>query len=184
MTGTTHPPGKPVLATYLHLPNPTAFRPSYAARQDLDVIEARVPLVPFYRFLYATVGGGFSWVDRLKWSDAQLHDHLSRSDVSLLVLYVQGTPAGYAELVRGPRPEGTELAYFGIFPQFHGQGLGKHLLSAAVQRAFDDGASRVWLSTRTTDGPHAIANYEARGFTPFKTEWEPEPVHTWEPASS
>ncbi len=103
--------------------------------------------------------------------------HLSRPEVTLLVLYLDGTPAGYAELVHGSAEEGTEVAYFGIFPQFHGRGLGKHLLSVAVQRAFDDGATRVWLSTRTTDGPYAIANYEARGFRLFRTEWEPAPVH-------
>jgi len=51
-----------------------------------------------------------------------------------------------------------------------------------VQRAFDDGAQRVWLHTCTLDGPHAIANYLARGFTPYKTTTQDEPVPIdWQP---
>lgn len=177
MTTQSAPPGRPILATYLHLPNRDAFRPAFVEHPAILVLEAAHALVPFYRFLYSTVGSGFNWVDRLRWADERLHSHLSRPEVTLLVLYLDGTPAGYAELVQGSAEEGTEVAYFGIFPSFHGRGLGKHLLSVAVQRAFDDGATRVWLSTRTTDGPYAIANYEARGFRPFRTEWEPAPVH-------
>jgi hypothetical protein len=28
----------------------------------------------------------------------------------------------------------------------------------------------VWVHTCTLDGPHALANYEARGLRPFRTE--------------
>jgi ribosomal protein S18 acetylase RimI-like enzyme len=143
----------------------------------LLVMESVHPLVPFYRFLYSAVGRDFSWVDRLKWTDEQIEAHLCRPDVTLLVLYLDGTPAGYAELDSASSEPGTELQYLGIIPDFHGQGLGKHLLSATVERAFADGASRVWLSTRSTDGPHAIRNYERRGFVTYRTEWEPAPVH-------
>ena len=50
-----------------------------------------------------------------------------------------------------------------------GRGLGKHLLSAGVQRAFDDGATRVWVHTCTLDGKHALANYQGRGFMPYNS---------------
>ena len=92
------------------------------------------------------------------------------------MLYVLGTPAGYIELDAASDESGTEIKYLGIIPAFHGRGLGKHLLSAGVERAFRDGATRVWLSTRTTDGPHAIPNYEARGFVRYRTEIEPAPI--------
>lgn len=127
--------------------------------------------------MYASVGSTFSWVDRLRWTDEELYAWLTRPDVTILVLYLDGTPAGYAELVSESDEPGTEVKYIGVFPEFHGRGLGKHLLTVAVQRAFDDGASRVWLSTRSTDGPHAIANYTARGFVAYRTQWEPAPIH-------
>ncbi|HVL25141.1 MAG TPA: GNAT family N-acetyltransferase [Thermomicrobiales bacterium] len=173
----TEPPAdRPVLATYLQLPGPDAFRPATIDDADLLLMDAREPLAGFYRFLYDAVGRGFSWVDRLRWSDADLEAHLARPEVTLMVLYVRGTPAGYVELDAASDEPGTEIRHLGIIPAFHGRGLGKHLLSRAVERAFRDGAERVWLSTRSTDGPHAIANYAARGFVTYRTDWEPAPM--------
>ena len=41
----------------------------------------------------------------------------------------------------------------------------------AGRRAFAvPGTLRVWVHTCTLDGPHALANYRARGFVPFHTE--------------
>lgn len=139
------------------------------------MMRAREPLVSFYRFLYDAVGRDYWWVDRLAWSEERLAAHLSRPEVHLLVLYVCGTPAGYAELAFGSSEPGVELQYFGIIPAFHGRGLGKHLLSVAVEYAFGQGAGRIWLSTLATDSPRALANYEARGFVTYRTSWEPAP---------
>jgi len=172
-----------VTTTYLHLPSRDAFRPVLLDDPDLLLLEAHEPLPAFYRFLYGTVGREYDWTERRDWSDERLHEYLSRPSVTLLPLYVRGTPAGYVELNTASDEEaevGTELAYLGLFPAFHGRGLGKHLLSVGVARAFADGTSSVWLHTCTLDGPHALANYLARGFVPYKTETEeyrrPEPA--------
>ena len=58
----------------------------------------------------------------------------------------------------------THIHNFGLLSQFIGQGLGGHLLSQAVKRAWAWGASSVWLSTCSHDHPHALKNYLARGF--------------------
>jgi ribosomal protein S18 acetylase RimI-like enzyme len=158
-----------VTTTYLHLPSREHFSPAMIDHPDLLVFEAREPLPAFYRFLYSAVGQDYYWIDRLVWSDAELQAYLARPTVTLLVLYWRGTPAGYIELEAASVEPGTEVAYFGIIPGFHGRGFGKHLLSVGVQRAFDDGAERVWLHTCTLDGPYALANYQARGFVPYRT---------------
>jgi hypothetical protein len=44
------------------------------------------------------------------------------------------------------------------------------LLTAAVERAWEMGASRVWVHTCSLDAPAALPSYEARGFRRFKTE--------------
>jgi ribosomal protein S18 acetylase RimI-like enzyme len=162
-----------VTTTYLYLASRAAFRPAWSADPDLLVLEAREPLVAYYRFLYDAVGRDYAWIDRLAWSDERLLAHLRRPEVTLLVLHARGSPAGYIELDRAAAEPGTEIAYFGLLPAFHGRGLGKHLLSVGVTRAFDDGATRVWLHTCTLDGPHALANYLARGFVPYRTEIGP-----------
>lgn len=168
-----------VTTTYLHLSMREQFRPAFSTDPDLLVLEAHEPLPAFYRFLYATVGQGYTWTARRDWSDERLLAQLSRPSVTLLPLYVRGTPAGYIELDSAPEEvgeTGTEIAYFGLFPAFHGRGLGKHLLSVGVARAFDDGAARAWLHTCSLDGPHALANYRGRGFIPYKTTVQQELV--------
>lgn len=156
-----------VTTTYLHIPERHAFRPALSNDSDTLLLQAHNPLPSFYRFLYGAVGGAYHWTDRNAWSDAQLESYLARPTTALLVLYASGTPAGYIELNAAADEPGTEVAYFGLIPAFHGRGLGKHLLSAGVQRAFDDGAARVWVHTCSLDGPHALANYQARGFVPY-----------------
>jgi ribosomal protein S18 acetylase RimI-like enzyme len=174
----------PVTTTWLHLPMVASFRPAFVTDTDLLVLEAREPSVPFYRFLYDAVGRDWVWIDRLNWSDAQYEEYLSRPTTTLLVLYYRGTPAGYIDLDSSAGSE-TEIAYFGLMRFVHGRGFGKHLLSVGVRRAFDDGAQRVWLHTCTLDGPHAVANYVARGFIPYRTATQDEPVPIdWQPPTS
>ena len=51
------------------------------------------------------------------------------------VLYVDGVPAGFAELDR--RIEGEiELVQFGMVPEFIGQGLGKYFLNWTIDKAW------------------------------------------------
>jgi GNAT superfamily N-acetyltransferase len=170
-----------VTTTYLHLPTREQFRPAFIADPDVLALEAREPSVSFYRFLYDAVGRDFVWIDRLLWTDAQYLEYLSRPTTTVLVLYFRGVPVGYIDL-DAFEGSATEVVYFGLVPAVQGRGFGKHLLSVGVQRAFDDGATRVWLHTCSLDGPHAIANYLARGFVPYKTTIADEPVPVdWQP---
>jgi GNAT superfamily N-acetyltransferase len=85
------------------------------------------------------------------------------------VAWLEGAPAGYFELRRTESGD-TEIVYFGLIPERTGQGWGKQLLTRAVRQAWADGARRVWLHTCTLDSPHALPNYRARGFVPFREE--------------
>jgi GNAT superfamily N-acetyltransferase len=64
----------------------------------------------------------------------------------------------------------VEIIYFGLLPQFISQGIGGHLLTVGVQRAWAITASRVWVHTCSLDGPNAYKNYESRGFTLYDTK--------------
>ncbi len=131
-------------------------------------IECALPCpAHFYRYLYGEVGRAHHWTDRLSWSDEAIRDHLARAFV--FVMYAGGAPAGYFELQ--PHDDGSvEIAYFGLLPEFKGRGLGKHLLTVAVEEAWDRRPARVWLHTCTLDDPAAMPNYRKRGFRPFKQE--------------
>jgi len=152
-----------VTTWYLEMLQPEQLQAAACPRADVRVERAAIPSPELSRFLYTAVGGLWYWLDRLSWDYARWLEHLDRSVVETLVLYVSGTPAGYIELEAQP-DDNVEVAYFGLLPRFMAQGLGGYLLSMGVTRAWDEGARRVWVHTCSLDGPTALANYQARGF--------------------
>ena len=124
-----------------------------------------------YRRLYKEVGEQWFWHDRLEWSDVELAAHLAGPNVGVWEITAAGgtKSAGYFELQR--HDDGSvEIAYFGLMPEFIGQGLGGWMLGRAVEEAWAMGAKRVWLHTCTLDSDRALPNYLARGFQPYRTE--------------
>ncbi|MFD1830898.1 MULTISPECIES: GNAT family N-acetyltransferase [Streptomyces] len=153
------------------------------AASGVRVVRAEVASPEFSRFLYTAVGGDVTWTDRLGWSYARWREFLERPGVETWVAWERGTPAGYVELEA--QPEGAvEIVYFGLLPAFRGRRIGGHLLSYGTARAWDlaerwpgrEPTRRVWLHTCSKDGPHALANYERRGFRVFRTETAEEPL--------
>jgi GNAT superfamily N-acetyltransferase len=158
-----------VVTTYLEVADPGEVRPARPPRADGVAIE-RVdpPDGAVSRFFYETVGAEYDWTDHRGRDDAWWQDHAER--VETWVLTVAGERAGYVELAPGKPGAGhVQIAYFGLLDGFHGAGLGGHLLTHALRRGFELGG-RVWVHTCTLDGPHALANYEARGMRPYRRE--------------
>jgi GNAT superfamily N-acetyltransferase len=148
---------------------PSELKAAKIAEERVRIEQASNCPASFYRYLYAEVGRAYHWIDRLDWTDEKIRAHLARPQLTLWLLTCEGSPAGYFELEQHD-DNSTEIAYFGLLPEFIGRGLGKHLLTSAVERAWADGAQRVWLHTCTLDDPAAMPNYLKRGFRPFKQE--------------
>lgn len=167
-----------VTTTSLEMLSPDQLVPS---ARDLPVgcrferVEAISP--EYSRFLYRSVGSSWNWTDRLGLSREQWAALLERSGTETWVLTAAGAPAGYIEL-SGKADGVVEIVYFGLFPERLGQGLGGPLLTEGIRRAWGlagrwDGFApvrRVWVHTCSLDGPAALANYTARGFSVFNTE--------------
>ncbi len=163
-----------LVTTHLEMTRRADFRPAYLHDSNAyRIVSMDVPDVAFYRFLYQAVGEIWRWRDRLSLPDMELDAILNNPNTLVDVLYVGGVPAGYIELSRDSN--NIEIAYFGLREPFIGCGYGKHLLSHGVARAWAEGARRVWVHTCNLDGPHAIFNYQKRGFRVFKVEREPMP---------
>jgi len=141
-------------------------QPNVPLPEPLLALRSEVPTAAFYRYLYGAVGSGWKWVDRRDWSDEELLAALRRPELELWVLYYAGTPAGYCELVR----EGDEVnvSYFGLMPEFLGQGLGRLWLGWTLHRAWHDDPRRVWLNTCDLDHPAALPLYQKLGLEPYQ----------------
>lgn len=163
-----------LITTYLEMVSKEDFAPAFVRAIDIEIVTMEMPDLGFYKFLYQSVGEEWAWRDRLQLSSGDLRKILASPNTQVNVMYVSGSPAGYVELYR--HEDGSvEIAYFGLRRNYMGRGLGKHLLSYGVSRAWDMGAKRVWLHTCNLDGPHALDNYQKRGFRIYKVIEEPMP---------
>src|SRR5262245_28841448 len=141
-------------------------------RAGLLGLHARRPTVAYYRFLYDAVGGPVNWVSRKKLGDDELTRIIYDPLDEVHVLFVEGVPAGFAELDR--RREGeVELVQFGLTPEFIGQGLGRYFLRWAIDKAWGYNPRRVWLHTCDKDHPNALPTYIKAGFVIYKEEQKP-----------
>lgn len=163
-----------LVTTFLEMTDPSQAEPHFAFRNDVQIQRMQVADVEYYRYLYRAVGEQWRWRDRLEISHEEMCAILESEQTSVYVLHFGGAPAGYIELC----DEGgdVEIAYFGLREAYHGRGLGKYLLRFGIHQAWQGGARRIWLHTCNLDGPHALANYQKRGFRIFRTETEPMPA--------
>lgn len=151
---------------YLEMLSLQALRPKHTDDSAFRVMETAVPQPSFNKYLYTLVGRDWHWLDKRRWTEAQWREYVSDPALRTWVAYQGGTPAGYFELQK-QGGEQVEIAYFGLAPDFIGQGYGGALLTEAVRQAWAWGAARVWVHTCTLDHPAALANYQARGFTVY-----------------
>jgi GNAT superfamily N-acetyltransferase len=158
-----------VVRTYLELKTPDQLKPAKVEDHLLRLARVPVPSVPLVQRLYGEVGKRWHWVDRWTWTTQQWRDWVEQVGYGLWILTWDGELAGFFELTS--EDDGSvEIALFGLVEAWQGRGLGKHLLTSAVEIAWAIGASRVWLHTCTLDSPAALPNYLSRGFAEFKKE--------------
>jgi GNAT superfamily N-acetyltransferase len=159
-----------VTRTYLDLSNPSDANGSVPEPAEPVRIEQVAPCPEsFFRYLYAEVGRRYHWTDRLPWTDEEIRRHLDRKEISIWALFSNGSPGGYFELEQH-EDGSTEIAYFGLMGHCMGRGLGKYLLTHAINTAWEMKPNRVWLHTCSLDDPAALPNYINRGLRPFKQE--------------
>ena len=162
-----------VTVYYLEMLTPSQ-RTVPAPRDGLTVLHAQAPSVPYYRFLYNAVGKDYHWLSRRKLSDAELAGVIQDPRNELHVLYVDGSPAGFAELDLRQSDE-IELVQFGLIPDFIGQGLGKWFLQWTIDKVWSYQPRRFWLHTCTLDHAAALTTYKKAGFIQFQEEARSRP---------
>jgi GNAT superfamily N-acetyltransferase len=159
----------PMVVTFLEMGSKPGVLPPPTPRSKVAILKAEHPPVHFYRYLYDTIGDAYFWVDRRKLSGPQLAAVIQDPQVELFVLYLDGNPAGMAELDMRDSSIG-QLAYFGLMPEAVGKRLGYFFLYHAVMNAWVRPISKLLVNTCTLDHPRALPLYQRLGFVPYSRE--------------
>ena len=130
---------------------------------DFQIVRLPAPSLPFYRYLYNTVGADYLWWLRRTTPDHELAALLRHKAVAIHTLYARGEPAGFFELDARAWPD-INLSYFGLMPSAIGCGSGYAFLRAAVDEAWRLGPKGITVNTCTADHPRALPNYLRAGF--------------------
>ncbi len=154
----------------LAVPTPSGLRLALMRASDMPV--------HFYRYLYEQVGRRHHWMMRRLQSDAEVAAAIRAETTEIHVLYVEGCPAGFAELDFAALPETAEIVYFGLVEDFQGRGLARFFLHEAIGAAWARSPRKVTIHTNSLDNPRALQLYQKMGFTPVA--WSEEDVTPWE----
>ena len=155
--------------TYMEMTSPGQLIKSKTPSVSAELRVQEPPSPELNESLYKVVGGDWIWIDRLPWGTKEWSEYVLRHSVETWTLWVEDKLAGYSEFELH-EDNSVQIAQFGLLPDFIGQGLGGHMLTLAVEQAWNKKPSRVWLHTSDFDHPHALENYQARGFRVFKKE--------------
>jgi GNAT superfamily N-acetyltransferase len=169
--------------TSLEMTAPMQLVPARPESAPLELEEIEPAGAPLVRSLYVRIWEPLVSGGRMDWSDAQWEDELSRPEVRVWVARVGVELAGFVELEAAP--DGVVgIVVFGLVPEFIGRGFGGVFLTRATETAWKMtsrsgcSTSRVWVQTSSGDHPHALANYQRRGFRIFRVERRPMEART------
>ncbi len=153
------------ITTYLEMSEPQVLQVTPPHRTGM-LLRIGEPSVPFYRYLleegFPGAAGGL---------DDDTAGLLVDDAYDVYVVYLGGVPAAVFELDRR-LPAEVELVRFGVLPGFTGRGLGKYVLAAAVETAWQHGPERVWVRATNRDDPRRILLLQWAGFVPYETTRE------------
>ncbi len=156
-----------VNVTFLRMEQPPV-EPAPPLPGSVSLLHLPSPTVPFYRYLYATVGGPYCWWLRRVAPDDEIASLLASSAIEIHVLYSDGEPAGFFELDARSGID-VNLAYFGLMPHMIGKRIGTAFLRAAIDAAWQRRPSAMRVNTCTADHPRALPAYLRSGFRPLRT---------------
>ncbi len=97
-------------------------------------------------------------------SAARFGEYLSDPQRSILAARREGRIVGYAMLIRDQPAQQVELSKLYTLAEYHGTGVAAALMEAAVARAAEWGAQRVWLGVNQ-ENQRAQRFYAKAGFT-------------------
>jgi GNAT superfamily N-acetyltransferase len=167
--------------TYLEMTSPDELVPGREPPEPMEFEPVDAATADQFHAAVLRIGDPHRWTTPSGRSTEEWRERLARPEVRAWIARVAGEVAGAIELELHAEGE-VEITMFGLVPEMVGRGFGGHLLTLATQLAWearlpdDPPNRRVWLHTSSLDHPHALANYERRGFRVFRKDRRPRPV--------
>ena len=158
--------------TYLEMTAPDQLVPGRTPPAPVEMDTAGPMSAPLLASTHARIGTLHHWRSV---PEEQWEKDLARPGSEAWVARVRGNVAGMVVL-KAEDGGDVEIVVMGVVPEFVGKGFGGHLLTLATRFAREmehpDGRTtrRVWLHTSSLDHPHALRNYQRRGYRVFATE--------------
>jgi RimJ/RimL family protein N-acetyltransferase len=167
--------------TYLEMTAPDELVPGRLPPEPMNLERVDAASADRFRSTVLRIGEPHDWTTPSGRSEDQWRERLARPDVLAWIARVRDEVVGAIELEL-QREGDVEITMFGLVPEMVGRGFGGHLLTLATQLGWDARLPgdppnrRVWLHTSSLDHPHALTNYERRGFRVFRSERRPRPT--------
>lgn len=127
-----------------------------------------------FRALFRAIGQDIMWFSRLVMPEETLAGIIGDPKVYSHALVKDGRDIGLLELDFREEAQ-CELSFFGLVPSEVGSGAGRFLMNAALERAWSEPITRLWVHTCTFDHPNALGFYRRSGFRPYQVMVEVHP---------
>lgn len=159
----------PARVTHLEMLTRNSIHAPMPIGMALAIMKAEQCPVHFYRYLYREVGKKHHWSIRRNLSDEKLKNIIQSPQTDIYILYINGCPAGFAEvnLIKMPI---AEILYFGLIENYQGRGLSRFFLNEVLLTTWDKSPKKIIIQTNTLDSPRALQLYQKFGFNPVSTK--------------
>ena len=146
------------------------FFKNVSGNHAISFLKAISPNSSYFLYLYKEVGRKYEWTDWLRSEKSKLESFLTNNNIILYSLILRGVPKGFFVLDYRHLPI-CDLAYFGLFDDVTGKGLGKFMMNRVFEEVIGSGdAQTLTVNTNTLDHKSALPLYKKAGFNVYKTE--------------
>tara|TARA_B100000900_G_scaffold397618_1_gene398158 strand:- start:620 stop:1183 length:564 start_codon:yes stop_codon:yes gene_type:complete len=153
----------------LEMGNAKLFK-NVPSNQLVSFLKATSPNTSYFLYLYKEVGQKYEWTDWLRSERGKLDSFLTDDNVILYSLILHGVPKGFFVLDYRQLPI-CDLAYFGLFDDLTGKGIGKLMMNRVFEAVIEHGdVKTLTVNTNTLDHSSALPLYQKAGFNIYKTE--------------
>ena len=137
---------------------------------SISFLKATSPDTSYFLYLYKEVGRKYEWTDWLRSERGELDSFLTDANVFLYSLILHGVPKGFFVLDYRQLPI-CDLAYFGLFDDVTGKGIGKLMMNRVFEAVIEYGdVKTLTVNTNTLDHRNALPLYQKAGFDIYKKE--------------